>query len=380
MRNWLKNTWRKLIQRISAQDASHPHDHVTALPAASTEKPSVQDELQRIQDEIDGVRSWDAATLAALNERIVAMDAATQADRREIAELRQSLADAANRQEMAETQIRSLRERQEKERREHQAYVQESLAREHRQNRRLGWSLLLASCALLLGTLAGMTTYRDGRQYASLLTELSRDIKEIKASLEQQLGRMQESLEEHRLSLADQYTGGASPDSRQAWAVQPGGQQKESAGDSPTFVFKPHNNFRTRSEMRAFFEENARESGVISLDSGLQYRVLSHGNGRSPDTTDSVVFDYVSFLADGTEVYNSYREDEPAAHSIKEMIPGLQEALMHMHEGARWELYIPPGLAHKGVRKRGRGERAFEPVIYVVELRSVMEGGRTMEN
>jgi FKBP-type peptidyl-prolyl cis-trans isomerase FklB len=132
--------------------------------------------------------------------------------------------------------------------------------------------------------------------------------------------------------------------------------------------------------MRAFFEENARELGVVSLDSGLQYKVLSHGNGRKPGPTDRVVFEYRTFLADGTQIYSSYSEAEPATHSVAEVVPGLREALQRMDEGAQWELYLPPRLAHKGVRKRGRGKLAFEPLIYVVELKTVMEGGRIIEN
>lgn len=124
--------------------------------------------------------------------------------------------------------------------------------------------------------------------------------------------------------------------------------------------------------MRTFFEENARQLGVISLDSGLQYKVLSRGNGRRPGPADRVVFDYQTFLADGTEIYNSYHEKEPAVFGIDEVVPGLREALQRMDEGAQWELYVPPRLAHKGVRKRGRGKQAFEPFIYVVELKSVM--------
>jgi len=62
------------------------------------------------------------------------------------------------------------------------------------------------------------------------------------------------------------------------------------------------------------------------------------------------------------------------AYRIDKAIPGLQEALLHMNEGAQWELYIPPRLAYRGVRKRGIGDRAFEPLIYIVELKSVIDG------
>jgi len=374
----LKNTWRKVFQRIPAQEASRPRGLDHQISEVDSQKQSVLVELQRVQGEIDSFKTRDAE-LAALNERIVAMDAAGEAASREIAELRDDIADAAARQEKTDNQIRLLREQQETERREHQTYVQESMAREHRQNRRLGWSLLLACCALLLGTLAGTATFRDGRQYAGLLAELSRDIKDIKVSLDQQLSSMRQSLEGYQLSQFDEQTVGQAPDSQSGLArkpeKQPDRQQAESAAAVPTYGFHPHNKYRTRSEMRAFFAENARDLGVVTLDSGLQYKVLSHGNGRSPGATDRVVYDYRAFLADGTEISNSYQEAEPQASRIDELRPGLQEALLQMNEGAQWELYIPPGLAYTGVRRRGMGDRAFEPLIYIVELKSVIEGG-----
>jgi FKBP-type peptidyl-prolyl cis-trans isomerase len=124
--------------------------------------------------------------------------------------------------------------------------------------------------------------------------------------------------------------------------------------------------------MEAFFEENAGELGVISLESGLQYRVLSQGTGRSPSPGDGVVFDYRAFLTDGTVLYNSYEEADPVVFDIDQVMPGLQEALLRMEEGAAWELYIPPDLAYRG-NVRNRKNYGYEPLVYVVELRSVIE-------
>jgi len=385
MLSTLKKTWRRVFPRNAGQGAPRLYGVDHEVSAVSSQTPSVLAELQRVQGEIESFKNRDAE-LAALNERIVAMDAASEAASHEIAELRASLVDAAARQEKTDNQVRLLLDSQEQERREHKAYVQESMARERRQNRRLGWSMLLACCALLLGTLATTATILDGRQDARLLAELSRNIKDIKASLDQQLSSMRQSLEEFQLSQFDEQAVGQAADSQSALArkpeIQPGRHQAESVAAVPTYGFHPHNKYRTRSEMRAFFAENARDLGVVTLDSGLQYKVLSHGNGRSPGKTDRVVYDYRAFLADGTEIYNSYQEAEPAAYRIDQVMPGLQEALLQMNEGAQWELYIPPRLAHthNSVRKRGIGDRAFEPLIYVVELKSVVEGGQTIEN
>jgi FKBP-type peptidyl-prolyl cis-trans isomerase len=87
------------------------------------------------------------------------------------------------------------------------------------------------------------------------------------------------------------------------------------------------------------------------------------------------VFDYRAYLPDGTELYNTYNETEPARFSIEQVVnPGLQQALQRMEEGAQWELYIPPALAYRGGTRKHR-KHGFEPLIYVVELKSVIKGG-----
>jgi FKBP-type peptidyl-prolyl cis-trans isomerase len=362
----LKNIWRKISQRIPSQDASRLRGLDHEVSAATSQTQSVLAELHRVQGEIDSVKGRDAE-LAALNERIVAMDAASEAAGREITELRESLADASVRQEKTETRIRLLHERQETERREHQAYVQEVMARERRQNRRLGWAMLLACCALLLGTLAGTTTIRDGRQYAGLLAELSRDIKDIKASMERQVAARQ----------APDST--AAPDSIRENAETSGANHRDATRQQPDIAatvshYHPHNKYRTRQEMLAFFDENAGDLGVISVADGLQYRVVDQGGGKSPEATDTVILDYSAFLLDGTQLFSSYDEPLPVQFSVNQLVPGLREVVPRMKEGARWEVYVSPDYAYRG-GTRNRKKYGYEPLVYVVELRSIADAG-----
>jgi FKBP-type peptidyl-prolyl cis-trans isomerase/chromosome segregation ATPase len=135
---------------------------------------------------------------------------------------------------------------------------------------------------------------------------------------------------------------------------------ESAAGDAPP-VWRPG-----RAETEAFLSENSRQEGVVSLPSGLQYRVLKsgHGSGRSPNATDTVVLKYRGTLPDGREFD---RSDGQAEFSVQEVIPGWQEALLQMQEGAEWELYIPPTLAHHGAT-RNRGALGQQPLIYQVEL------------
>lgn len=127
-----------------------------------------------------------------------------------------------------------------------------------------------------------------------------------------------------------------------------------------------------RAAERAFFEQNAENEGVISLPSGLQYRVLEAGSGRSPQATDRVLVQYRGRLINGREVDSSYVQAGAAEVRVDEVMAGWREALQLMQEGARWELYIPSRLAHtQGTRKRGMF--GIQPLIYEIELLAVVE-------
>jgi FKBP-type peptidyl-prolyl cis-trans isomerase len=371
----LKNSWRKLFPRIAVRGAERPLDPGQALPAVKHEKQSLLEKLQHVQDGIDTAKSRDAALLASLNERITAMDAASEAARREIEGLRGELADAAVRQEQAETQIKLLRERQDQERLAHQAFIQEAMARESRQNRRLGWALLLACCALLLGALASTYTIQDGRQYAGLLAELGRDIKDLKASVERQVAALQAPHAPPRTeTIASAHDSSAGPD---AGATERRDATRQTPDIATTLShYHPHNKYRNRQEMLAFFAENATETGVVSVAEGLQYRVVDKGSGKSPRATDTVVLDYSAFLLDGTQVFSSYDGPLPVQFSVSQLVPGLREVVPRMEEGARWEVYLSPDYAYRG-GVRQRKTYGYEPLLYVVELRSVLDAGNS---
>lgn len=127
-------------------------------------------------------------------------------------------------------------------------------------------------------------------------------------------------------------------------------------------------------DAEAFLTDNARREGVVSLPSGLQYKVLKAGQGKSPQPGDIVILHYRGSLPDGRVFEDSYAEGAPAAYRINEVIPGWREALRHMHEGAQWELYVPPDLADAS---GGRGAAGFLPRIYQLELISVSRGNIT---
>jgi len=116
-----------------------------------------------------------------------------------------------------------------------------------------------------------------------------------------------------------------------------------------------------------FLEENKKKPGVVTLPSGLQYKVIVEGTGKTPTDSDTVETQYRGQLIDGTEFDSSYKRGQPATFPVKGVIPGWTEALKLMKEGAKWELYVPSDLAY-GERGAGNVIGPHSTLIFEVEL------------
>jgi FKBP-type peptidyl-prolyl cis-trans isomerase FklB len=119
-----------------------------------------------------------------------------------------------------------------------------------------------------------------------------------------------------------------------------------------------------------FLAENKKKDGVITLSSGLQYKIINKGSGDSPKLTDEVSVNYRGTLIDGTEFDSSYRRGKPATFKVNAVISGWTEALQIMKPGSKWQLYIPSSLAY-GERGAGRDIGPNAALIFDVELLSV---------
>ena len=125
-----------------------------------------------------------------------------------------------------------------------------------------------------------------------------------------------------------------------------------------------------QSHGETFQVEYSQRQGVMATASGLQYRVIETGEGRSPGPADTVVVHYVGQLIDGTEFDSSRGRGTPATFSLGGIIPGWQEALQLMHEGDIWEVVIPSELAY-GAQGAGASIGPNETLIFEIELISV---------
>lgn len=122
-------------------------------------------------------------------------------------------------------------------------------------------------------------------------------------------------------------------------------------------------------EGMAFLAENKKRAGVVELESGLQYEIITEGNGPKPKATDTVTCHYHGTLIDGTVFDSSVQRGQPASFPLNMVISGWTEALQLMPTGSKWKLYLPPHLAY-GDRQAGAHIKPNSTLIFEVELLS----------
>ena len=118
---------------------------------------------------------------------------------------------------------------------------------------------------------------------------------------------------------------------------------------------------------QAFLAENKTKPGVITLPSGLQYKVIREGTGKTPKLTDTVVANYRGTLIDGTEFDSSYKRGQPSSFAVNQVVKGWTEILQKMKTGSKYQLFVPSELAY-GPRPRGEIISANSALIFDIEL------------
>jgi FKBP-type peptidyl-prolyl cis-trans isomerase FklB len=155
-----------------------------------------------------------------------------------------------------------------------------------------------------------------------------------------------------------------------------GGKTQMTEDEARNALVKFQNDLKTRdaeksrSEGDAYRAANKAKEGVVTLPSGLQYKILVAGTGPKPMLTDQVTCNYRGTLIDGTEFDSSYKRGEPATFPVNRVIKGWTEALQLMPVGSKWQLVISPELAY------GPGGRPGIPpnatLVFEVELISIV--------
>jgi FKBP-type peptidyl-prolyl cis-trans isomerase FklB len=122
-----------------------------------------------------------------------------------------------------------------------------------------------------------------------------------------------------------------------------------------------------KKEGDVFLAENKTKEGVVTLPSGLQFKILKAGDGKKPTEADTVEVNYRGILINGTEFDSSYGRGQSATFKVTGVIPGWKEALKLMPAGSKWQIFIPPQLAY-GERGAGRDIGPNATLIFEIEL------------
>ena len=126
-----------------------------------------------------------------------------------------------------------------------------------------------------------------------------------------------------------------------------------------------------KEEGEAFLKFNSEQEGVVTLPSGLQYKVLTEGTGKKPSATDKVKCHYEGRLVNGSVFDSSYKRNEPAVFGLNQVIKGWTEGVQLMSEGSKYEFYIPYDLAY-GANGAPGAIPPYAALTFVVELIEVL--------
>ena len=129
---------------------------------------------------------------------------------------------------------------------------------------------------------------------------------------------------------------------------------------------------RDRAKGEAFLAENKTKEGVVTLDNGLQYKIITEGSGEKPTATSRVTVHYTGTLVDGTKFDSSRDRGTPTTFGVGQVIPGWTQILQMMPVGSRWEVYIPSELGYGAQAPPGSAIGPNSALIFDVELIAVL--------
>jgi len=224
------------------------------------------------------------------------------------------------------------------------------------------WLAAAALCALTAQAGAdeatSLKTPQEKLSYG-IGADLGRNLKRLGIDVNPELIRkgIADGLSDGKLQMSDEEIG-AALQGLQAQIQRKAAQAASVAGEE------------NKKTGEAFLAQNKSKEGVVSLPSGLQYKILKAGDGKKPTEADTVECNYRGTLVNGTEFDSSYRRGQPATFGVTQVIPGWKEALQLMPVGSKWQLFVPPELAY-GERGAGREIGPNATLIFEVELLAI---------
>jgi len=376
--NTLTRFWHETTARLRK-----PFRHGTRSSMASgMQRDNTVVQLEHVRDKLAAAGQTEAARIAGLERRLADLESEQATTSRQLQVVEQELVVTSSDLENTQGQVKSLARELEEGQQLYLQSVQETQLQLRRQDMRLNWLRLVSFFALLLAAMASAILIWDVQKNAGLLAGMSTDIKQLMNTVEQQDGLpglpAPAAVEKPAVapvtplpklpplkdpssipSSAAQQTGTGNVDATRA--VQ--SDEIPATGDAAP-----------ADEVSQFFKRNASMPGMVTLPSGVQYRVVRQGDGKSPGMNDWVIVDYLGMTPDGSIFDNTYDSGQRAIFGMDGLLPGWQEPFLRMQEGSEFEVYVPHDIANIGGIP-SPGKPAGEPGIYLIELRQVVEVG-----
>jgi FKBP-type peptidyl-prolyl cis-trans isomerase FklB len=333
--------------------------------------------LDRVRDRFAISPRTEASRIASLEQRLAVLETEQAATDRQLHIVEKELAVTGSELEKTTTRVQTLARELEDGQKLYLQTIQETQLQMRRQDMRLNWLRLVSVFALLLAAVASAILIWDVQKNAGLLAGMSSDIKQLMMTVEQQGSLSQPATQDTPADTAVAPHMKLPPLPDQSLTPSP-----ESLPPVPDFLPAPDavspgekpvgtDAAVPVDEVRQFFARNATMPGMVTLPSGVQYRVVRQGDGRSPGMNDWVVVDYLGMTPDGTIFDNTYDSGQRAIFGMDGLIPGWQEPLLRMQEGSEFEVYVPPEIANIGGIS-SLSKQAGEPGIYLIELIQVV--------
>jgi len=385
--NSLGQLWRAAAARIRKPFRGGTPADVVARESVDERGNNII-QLERVRDELTAASKVDHSRLAGLERQLADLEAKHDATGMLVRDLEMTLAATRSDLEHTHVQIRALERQVDDSQQLYLQSVQETQLQIRKQDMRLNWLMLVSGLALLMAATASAILVWDVRKNAGVLAGMSADIKQLTASIQQSHNRAP-VLPGSALANPDEPSVPTPPAvsmsqpgqvsvpplpkvSAPALSTQDGMDAVSPSGSDA--VTAAVNGDKGKDEVRRFFERNAGMPDMVSLPSGVQYRPVKQGSGKSPSLKDWVVVDYLGMTRDGSIFDNTYESGQRAIFGIEGLPPVWQEPILQMREGAEFEVYVPPGNANiGGIPSPGKPEG--EPGIYLIELIHVVETG-----
>jgi hypothetical protein len=333
--------------------------------------------LERVRDRFATSPRTEASRIASLEQRLALLETEHAATERQLHVVEKELAVTSTDLEKTTVQVQTLARELEEGQQLYLQTVQETQLQMRKQDMRLNWLRLISVFALLLAAVACAILIWDVQKNAGLLAGMSTDIKQLMISVEQQGGLSRPAARDMPADTpAEPYMKlPPLPD-------QPPSPSSELLPPVPDFLPAPDagspdetpagtDKTASADEVAQFFARNATMPDMVSLPSGVQYRIVRQGDGKSPGMNDWVVVDYLGMTPDGNIFDNTYDSGQRAIFGMNGLLPGWQEPLLRMKEGSEFEVYVPPEIANIG-GITSLSKQAGEPGIYLIELIQVV--------